>query len=210
MTYLWSRTAEERLFSTMVLRRIPALATLSAIALYAASPAAADPSPSDDTNVYPVAQGHYTSVGDPGWIYFLTPMGGLAAHPDGQPVTQFGCGIGPDGTVGCDAVPSPEQVGDVSATAFAPPDANETIAGPQQPAQYRHADTLTFTRDVDVLPEGRQLVNGDAFCPCGMPGFGQLHHRRPRIHPLQRLRYDPLASGVPRAHGAAPPPRRIN
>ncbi len=152
----------------MILRRTSALATLSAVAVYAASPAAADPSPSEDTNVYPVAQGYYTSVSDPGWIYFLTPTG-IGGERDGQPVAQFGCGMGPDGTVGCDAVPSPEPVGDVSAT-FVPPDANQTIAGPQQPAQYRHSDVLTFTRDVDVLPEGHQLVNGDAFCLVGYQG----------------------------------------
>ena len=152
----------------MVMRHAPALATLSVIAFYAASPAAADPPPSDDTNVYPVAQGHYTSVSDPGWIYFLTPTG-IGGDRDGQPVTQFGCGLGPDGTVGCDAVPNPEQVGDVFATVL-PPDANQTNAGPHQPGQYDHSDMLTFTRDVDVLPAGRQLVNGDAFCLVGFQG----------------------------------------
>lgn len=152
----------------MALRRTLALATLSAIAFCAASPAAGDPSPSDDINVYPVAQGHYTSVSDPGWIYFFTPTG-VGGVRDGQPVPQFGCGIGPDGTVGCDAVPSPEQVSDVFATVV-PPDANQTIAGPDQPGQYGHSDLLTFTRDVDVLPEGRQLVNGDAFCLVGYQG----------------------------------------
>ena len=32
------------------------------------------------------------------------------------------------------------------------------------------SDTLTFTRDVDVLPEGHQLRNGDAFCLVGYQG----------------------------------------
>ncbi len=35
-----------------------------------------------------------------------------------------------------------------------PPDANRTIADPQQPARYVHSDTLTFTRDVAVARGG--------------------------------------------------------
>jgi hypothetical protein len=32
---------------------------------------------------------------------------------------------------------------------------------------YRFSDTPTFTRDVDILPEGRKLVNGDTKCQRG-------------------------------------------
>ncbi|MEI6251940.1 MAG: hypothetical protein WCP30_03965 [Mycobacteriaceae bacterium] len=144
----------------MALRTVSVSVALCAAAVCTPTPATADP--------YPVAQGHYTSVSDPGWIYFLTPPGYGGAR-DGQPVNQFGCGIGPDGTVGCDAVPSPEQISDEPPTVV-PPDANQTIAGPQQPAHYRHSDTWEFTRDVDVLPEGHQLVNGEASCLVGYQG----------------------------------------
>jgi hypothetical protein len=34
-------------------------------------------------------------------------------------------------------------------------------------ASYRHSDAPTFTRDVDVLPEGHRLVNGGAACAVG-------------------------------------------
>ncbi len=117
---------------------------------------------------YPVAEGNYISTADPGWIYFLSPRG-YGGERDGQPVDQFGCGIGPDGTVGCDVVPHAVQIGAEPPTVV-PPGANQTVATPQQPAEYRHSDTLTFTRDVDVLPEGRQLRNGDAFCLVGYQG----------------------------------------
>jgi hypothetical protein len=125
-----------------------------------AAPAAADD--------YPVADGNYTSAADPGWVYFLSPRG-YGGQRDGQPVDQFGCGIGPDGTVGCDVVPKPMQISDEPPTVV-PPGADQTVATPWQPAEYRQSDTLTFTRDVDVLPEGHQLRNGDAFCLVGYQG----------------------------------------
>lgn len=108
---------------------------------------------------YPVAQGNYTAADDPGWVFFVTPPG----------YGNFGCGIGPDGTVGCDAVPHPVQISDEPPTDV-PPDANQTVATPDQPGYYRHSDTLSFTRAVDVLPEGHQLVNGDASCLVGFQG----------------------------------------
>lgn len=108
---------------------------------------------------YPVAEGNYTSADDPGWVFFLSPPG----------YGNFGCGIGPDGTVGCDVVPHPVPISDEPPTDV-PPDANQTVATPDQPGYYRHADALTFTRAVDVLPEGHQLVNGDASCLVGFQG----------------------------------------
>ncbi len=111
-----------------------------------------------------MAQGNFTSPGDPGWIFFKF----IDADPDG-----IGCGIGPDGTVGCDTVPintpEPGDCGDDRCPVI-PPGANQTIAGPQQPVEYVQSDTLTFTRDVDDLPEGHRLVNGDAWCAVGFQG----------------------------------------
>lgn len=142
------------------MHRLVAALALCAAAVWVASPAAADP--------YPVAQGDYTSPSDPGWIFFLSPptYGGVR---DGAPVDQFGCGIGPDGTVGCDVVPDPVQISDEPPTVV-PPGANQTVATPAQAGDYRHSDTLTFTRDVDVLPAGYQLVNGTASCLVGEQG----------------------------------------
>lgn len=150
-----------------VLRCVSVLALFSAVVFHATSPAAAEP-PNPGIDPYPVAQGNYTSPGDPGWIFFLSPPGYGGAR-DGVPVSQFGCGIGPDGSVGCDVVPSPTQIGDAAMTVV-PMGSTQTIAGPQQPGQYIHSDTLTFTRDVDVLPAGYQLVNAGAFCHVGEQG----------------------------------------
>jgi hypothetical protein len=75
--------------------------------------------------------------------------------PDGRP-----CGIGPSGgPVGCDAVP-----GD------APPGTTQTVVNSGAPAEYRHRDTASFTRDVDVLPEGYRLENWGASCGVGHHG----------------------------------------
>jgi hypothetical protein len=65
-----------------------AVGALCVAAVWVAPPGAADD--------YPVADGNYTSAADPGWIYFLSPRG-YGGQRDGQPVDQFGCGIGPDG-----------------------------------------------------------------------------------------------------------------
>ena len=142
----------------LALRLIGAMALAGA--LCAAAPAAAEP--------YPVADGHYTSAADPGWIFFLSPPG-YGGVRNGQAVNQFGCGIGPDGTVGCDAVPDPDNAG-YDPRSVVPPGTNQTVAAPDLPGEYRHSDTLTFTRDVDVLPEGHQLVNGPAYCLVGFQG----------------------------------------
>jgi hypothetical protein len=140
--------------------RVLAAGALCVAAVGVASPAAADD--------YPVADGNYTTASDPGWIFFLSPRG-YGGQRDGQPVDQFGCGIGPDGTVGCDVVPNPAQIGNEPPTVV-PPGADQTVATPWQPAEYRHSGALTFSRDVDVLPEGYQLRNGDSFCLVGYQG----------------------------------------
>lgn len=149
-----------------VLRGIWAIGPVCAAVLCVASPASADPA--DPGDPYPVAQGNYTSADDPGWIFFLSPAGYGGAR-DGVPVSQFGCGIGPDGTVGCDVVPSPTQIGDAAMTVV-PMGSTQTVAGPQQPGQYIRSAALTFTRNVDVLPAGYQLVNAGASCYVGQQG----------------------------------------
>ena len=135
----------------------------------------ADSCANQPPQAWPIAQGDYTSPGDPGWIFF-TPMGF-----DGR-----GCGIGPNGTVGCDIVPArwpdgtPVQAGMPGPPGsyscgdrrcpLPPPDANQTVAGPQAPAEYVTSDAFTFTRDVDMLNSGYRLVNGDAWCAVGYQG----------------------------------------
>jgi len=123
-----------------------------------------------------LAQGNFASPGDPGWIFFkpfFGPVGFTGPKADAIRSEQFGCGIGPDGTVGCDTVPintpAPGDCGDDRCPVI-PPGANQTIAGPQQPVEYVQSDTLTFTRDVDDLLEGHRLVNGDAWCAVGFQG----------------------------------------
>jgi hypothetical protein len=160
-------------------RRGAVLAVLSVVST-GAPVAAADPPPGPQPGgPEQVAEGHYT---DPGWVYFipaetLGPANGSRgprAEPitgvrDGHPVQQFGCGIGPDGTVGCDAVPDPVQMG-TAPPVVVPPGANQVIATPGNPAEFRHSDTLTFTRNVDMLRSGYQLVNGEASCHVGWQG----------------------------------------
>src|SRR5689334_15196320 len=103
-------------------------AAIAGLALAAAPPAGAD-QPADDTRDYPIAQGNYTTPNDFYYVFFKTP--------DGR-----SCGIGPNGgPVGCDAVPTD-----------APPGTNQTVVNSWAPAEYRHSDTGSFTRDVDVLP----------------------------------------------------------
>ena len=90
---------------------------------------------------------------------------------------QYGCGIGPDGTIGCDHVPgnpfdNPDayRCGGLRCP-LPPPGTNPTVAGPKQPAEYVYSETPTFTRDgVGDLPEGHRLVNGDAWCSVGYQG----------------------------------------
>jgi hypothetical protein len=47
------------------------------------------------------------------------------------------------GPVGCDAAPRD-----------APTGSNQTVVNSWGPASYAHSDEPSFTRDVDVLPEG--------------------------------------------------------
>ncbi len=130
---------------------------------------------------WPVAQGNFTSPGDPGWVFFkpfFGPAGFTGPKADELRSAQYGCGIGPDGTVGCDTVPSsassPGPPGSFSCgdsrCPLPPPGTNQTVAGPQEPAQYIQSDTQTFTRAVSELPEGYKLVNGDAWCAVGYQG----------------------------------------
>lgn len=117
--------------------------------LFAAAPVvAAEPPPgADDIDDYPVAQGSYTTPTDFYFVYFKTP--------DGR-----SCGIGPNGgPVGCDAVPKD-----------APTETNQTIVNSWGPAEYSHSDTASFTRDVDVLPEGYRLENWGSSCGVGHQG----------------------------------------
>lgn len=123
----------------------------------------------------PIADGTFTSPADPGWIFFR-PQGF-----DGS-----GCGMGPDGTVGCDIVPArwgegtPVQAGVPGPPGFyscegrrcplPPPDVTQTVVSSQAPAAYVVSTTESFTRDVDTLPAGYRLVNGDAWCSLSEQG----------------------------------------
>jgi hypothetical protein len=133
-------------------------------AALAAAPVAGADNPAPDPQ-YPLAQGNYTTEQDPGWVYFVVdfPM-----KPDLHDF--FGCGIGPDGTVGCDRVPHPDQYPLMEPATYPPPGTNQTVATAAETASYRFSLTPTFTREVDVLPEGRMLVNGDASCWRGLQG----------------------------------------
>jgi hypothetical protein len=144
--------------------RIAALVGMSVIALAVTPVAEADP-PLPDGPDYPLAAGNYTTEADPGWVYFVVDFGGKPSDYH----DFFGCGIGPDGTVGCDRVPDPGRYPSLFAT-YPPPGANQTAANFGEEASYRFSFTPTFTRDVDVLPEGRQLVNGNAKCRRGLQG----------------------------------------
>ena len=130
--------------------QLPRIATAVGLAAYllAATPvAAADPPPGGEIDIYPIAQGSYTTPTDFYWVYFKTP--------DGR-----SCGIGPNGgPVGCDAVPID-----------APAETNQTVVNSWGSAEYRDSNTATFTRDVDVLPEGYRLENWGASCGVGPQG----------------------------------------
>ncbi|ABK71643.1 hypothetical protein [Mycolicibacterium smegmatis] len=111
--------------------------------------ALAEPPPGTDAiDSYPLAEGNFTSPTDFYHVFFKTPDG---RH----------CGIGPNGgPIGCDAVP-----------ADAPPGTNQTVVEyGGTPAVYRFSENPTFTRDVDVLPEGHRLTNWGATCGVGYQG----------------------------------------
>ena len=130
----------------------------------------------DDPDTWPVAQGNFTSPDDPGWIFFK-PQGS-----EGR-----GCGISPDGMIGCDIVPSrwpdgtPVQAGMPGPPGFyscegrncplPPVGADQIVVGPQEPAHYADSATPGFTRDVDVLPSEHRLVNGNAWCRVSQQGI---------------------------------------
>ncbi len=129
---------------------IPSVAVAAGIvglALSATPPAHTDPPPVEDIRSYPVAAGNYTTPNDFYFVFFKTP--------DGR-----SCGIGPNGgPVGCDSVP-----------ADAPPGTNQTVVNTWAPAEYRHSDIASFTREVDVLPEGHRLENWGATCAVAHQG----------------------------------------
>jgi hypothetical protein len=131
----------------MSVSRVVAVVGTGALLLAAAPVAAAQP-PDDvgEIDDYPIAQGTFTTPDDFYFVYFKTP-------------DWRSCGIGPDGgPVGCDAVPKD-----------APEGTNQTVVNPWAPAEYRDSDTASFTRDVDVLPEGYRLEN------CGVGHQGTVH-----------------------------------
>lgn len=134
--------------STQAAGAVAAL-VMSSVALdVAAAPAAAEPPPGiDQIDSLPLAEGNYTTADDFYQVFFKTP--------DGR-----GCGIGPNGgPVGCDASPLD-----------APSGTNQTVVNSGAPAEYRHADTPSFTREVDVLPRGHRLENWGASCAVGYHG----------------------------------------
>lgn len=152
-----------------VLSRVLPVIGLSIAALVHPPSAGAEPV---DPGTWPVAEGNFTTPGDPGWVFFL-PSGF-----DGR-----GCGIGPDGTVGCDIVPSraadgtPVQAGvpgppgsyscGTNYCPLPPPGADQIVAGPLQRADYDQSGSLTFTREVGTLDPGYRVLNGAGWCYVG-------------------------------------------
>lgn len=130
------------------MRHIMAIGAIGLFTLGTAPTAAAEPpTGADDIDSYPLAEGNYSSPTDFYGVFFRTPDG---RH----------CGIGPNGgPVGCDAVPID-----------APAGTNQTVVNSGGPASYRRSDTASFTRDVDVLPEGHRLENWGASCGVGYQG----------------------------------------
>lgn len=130
----------------MRLAAVPGIA-VALFALTSAPAAGADsPAAADEIDKYPNAEGNYTTADDFYGVFFKTP--------DGR-----ACGIGPNGgPVGCDAVP------------YQTPDVNQTVVVPGTPATYRYSETPSFTRDVDVVPEGHRLSYLGASCGVGYQG----------------------------------------
>ena len=52
----------------------------------------------------------------------------------------------------------------------APAETKQSVVNSWGPAEYRGSNTTTFTRDVDVLPEGHRLENWGASCGVGNQG----------------------------------------
>jgi hypothetical protein len=148
-------------------------ATIGLLAIAAIPQANAAP---DDPNTWPVVDNAaYSTSTDPGWVFFL-PSTGNAAN---------GCGIGPDGTVGCDIVVPRNADGSVvqwgapgppgfyscnppgqtqRQCPLPPPGTNQIVADPWKPARYVQSTAPTFTRNLGVLAPGYRLVNGGASC----------------------------------------------
>jgi hypothetical protein len=61
----------------------------------------------------------------------------------------------------------------VAVPADAPTGTNQTVVNSWAPAEYRHSDIASFTRQVDVLPEGHRLENWGA--TCGVSPQGLVH-----------------------------------
>lgn len=150
-----------------------AAAAVGLVALAAIPQANADP---DDPNTWPVADNAaYSTSADPGWVFFQPGIGSAAP----------GCGIGPDGTVGCDIVVPRNEDGSVVQWGvpgppgfygcnppgqtqlqcpLPPPGTNQVVAGPMKPARYAESTVATYTRILGVLSPGYRLVNGGASC----------------------------------------------
>ena len=124
------------------------LAGAVVLALTAAPAATAEPPPGAEAiDSFPIARGRYATPGDFYAVFFQTPDG------------RF-CGIYPNGgPLGCDAAPLD-----------APAGTNQTVVISGVPAEYRHSDAPSFTRDVDVLAEGYRLENWGASCGIGNQG----------------------------------------
>ena len=150
------------------------VAGLAAAALVLAPAATATPGDlSAEPDTWPVADtAAYTNADDPGWVFFV-PDNGFAR----------GCGIGPDGTVGCDIVvrrnadgtltddfgiPGPPGFyacgADVSRCPHPPLGANQVVAGLGESARYVESSMPTFTRDVAKLGPAYRLTNGGSTC----------------------------------------------
>ncbi|MGB5798358.1 MAG: hypothetical protein WBH51_21530 [Mycolicibacter algericus] len=131
------------------MRKVLSLGCAAVLAVGLAPATRAEPPPgAGAVDSYPIAAGRYSSPGDFYWVFFKTP--------DGR-----SCGIGPNGgPIGCDAVPMD-----------APAGANQTVIEVGGvPASYRRAETASFTRDVDVLPQGYRLENWGSRCAVGYQG----------------------------------------
>lgn len=152
-------------------RKAPALALLACLTMMFAPDSTADLS---DPSTWPQADASvYTTTDDPGWVFFR------AYDAQGT-----GCGISPDGAVGCDIVVKRNTDGSVVQWGtpgppgfyscnppgadhncpLPPPGTNQVVADPLRPARYVSSSTPSFTRNVEELQPGYRLVNGGAWC----------------------------------------------
>lgn len=153
-----------------IVKLAPLFCAVAATAVLLAPAASAD----DAGSAPAVDASAYTEADAPGWVFFR------AYREDGQ-----GCGISPDGMVGCDITVERSADGTVESWGapvtsgsypcnppgqqnlycpVPPPGANQVVADSQNPARYVTSDSTTFTRDAKVLPAGYRLVNGNAWC----------------------------------------------